>query len=413
MNTNRNLTARKNGKFSVRKLTVKIIATLLAAIFIVPMVAALPDASASAETHDATLSSHEVWVNGWKTDIRGYLIYGMNFVHLRDIGRAFDIHIDYEAATRTIVIDTREPYAGAASAVANLPQTAVATKAIRYLRLNGNDRVGMDIYPGGILRDTSVYMINGSSYLGLAQVAGMLDIGVAYDATARRVNFDTTVGLGFGNGNMKTLDIPLPRVKQRDGSTPTPTVPNVPAAPSAPSTPSTPSKPSTPSGSSAPSVQPDRPLTGTEAETYMLSAEYVEAVRTEFYRLLNEHRVANGLRELAINLELQAYADVRADELRIRFEHTRPDGTAAGSGWYNSGNAINTRYAENGTGVRTLNTDPKAVANRIFTNWSRSPNHNRHMLYSFDSRITMAFGFAPKLNSNGSVESAAIFATGY
>ena len=392
---------------SNRDFTIKIIAVLLAAIFIVPMVAALPDASASADTRDATLSSHEVWVNGWKTDIRGYLISGNNYVHLRDIGRVFDIHIDYEAATRTIVIYTREPYAGATSAVANLPQTAVATNVIRNLRLNGNDRLGMDIYPGGIPREISTYAINGSSYLGLARVAGMLDIGVSYDATARRVNFDTTVGVGLGNGNMKTLDIPLPRVKQRDGSTPTPTVPNVPATPSAPSTPSIPSTPS------APSVQPDRQMTKAEAEAYMLSVEYQEAVRAEFYRLINEYRVANGLRELTVNLELQAYADLRAREQKNRFGHTRPNGTAAGSGWHNSGNQINSRYAENAGGFGSLPRFESLTdtASGILQAWQRSPAHNRHLLYDFDSHITMAFGFAPERDTV--VGSGKIFATGY
>jgi uncharacterized protein YkwD len=149
------------------------------------------------------------------------------------------------------------------------------------------------------------------------------------------------------------------------------------------------------------------------AQEYMLSAEYADAVRTEFYRLLNEHRAANGLRELEVNLELQRYADIRADEQRQRFGHTRPNGTAAGSGWHNSRNIINTRYAENAIGVGTLSADPKEAASSIFARWKESAGHNRHMLHNFNSQITMAFGISPKLDSNGRVTSGAIFATGY
>ena len=158
---------------------------------------------------------------------------------------------------------------------------------------------------------------------------------------------------------------------------------------------------------------PKATTTANDTTEYMLSAEYSDAVRAEFYRLLNEYRKANGRRELAINLELQDYADIRAEEQRSRLGHTRPNGTAAGSGWHNSRNTMNTRYAENAIGVGTLSADPIETANIIFTRWKNSAGHNRHLLYSFNDRITMAFGIAPKLEANGRVTSGAIFATGY
>lgn len=158
---------------------------------------------------------------------------------------------------------------------------------------------------------------------------------------------------------------------------------------------------------------PKTAMTPTEAQEYMLSVEYSDAVRNEFYRLLNEHRVANGLRKLEVSLELQAYADVRADEQRTRFGHTRPDGTSAGSGWHNSWNVMNSRYAENCTSSGRLHPDPLNTALGIFTRWKESSGHNRHMLYSFDPKIKMAFGIVPKLDDKGFVTSGAIFATGY
>ena len=158
---------------------------------------------------------------------------------------------------------------------------------------------------------------------------------------------------------------------------------------------------------------PQRAFITDEARDYMLSVEYTDAVRTEFYRLLNEHRAAHGLRKLEVNLELQDYADIRADEQRTHFGHTRPDGSRAGSGWFNSWNVMNSRYAENAIACGSLNTDPNSIASGIFNRWKNSAGHNRHMLYDFDSRIAMAFGIAPRLDENGRVSSGAIFATGY
>lgn len=173
----------------------------------------------------------------------------------------------------------------------------------------------------------------------------------------------------------------------------------------------TPSK--SPVSEKATTEKPKKELTKEETTEYMLSPEYADAVRTEFYKLLNEYRKANGLSELKVNEELQKYADTRAEEQRTRFGHARPNGTPAGSGWHNSKNTMNTRYAENAICVGALSSDPSETAKSIFTSWKNSKGHNKHMLYNFDSRITMAFGISPKLDENGLVTSGAIFATGY
>ena len=129
--------------------------------------------------------------------------------------------------------------------------------------------------------------------------------------------------------------------------------------------------------------------------------------------MLNEHRVANGLRTLEVNKELQVYADMRAAEQRIQFGHTRPDGTPAGSGWYNSQNFMNTRFAENAYGTWTLDYgDAKGSAEKFFSGWKNSSGHNRHMLYNFDSNITMALGLDLQIVGR-IVTSPGIWASGY
>ncbi len=160
-------------------------------------------------------------------------------------------------------------------------------------------------------------------------------------------------------------------------------------------------------------TEPLNGMTKEQTAKYMLSDEYTDAVRNEFYRLLNEHRTAHGLRELEVNHELQEYADVRSTEIKVSFGHTRPDGSPAGSGWYDSQNYINTRYAENITCYGAFTADYKSAAYGIFKLWKESPGHNSHMLYDFDTNITMALGFAPSFDEYGFISSAGVFATGY
>ena len=147
--------------------------------------------------------------------------------------------------------------------------------------------------------------------------------------------------------------------------------------------------------------------------TNMLSSQYINAVRREFERLINNYRRDYGLRELTVNLALQDYADLRAAEQRTRWGHARPDGSAAGSGWYNQRNVINSPFAENAAGVRLLDSDPFATAYMFFSAWRDSPCHNRHMLFNFAPHVQMAFGIYPEIGADGRVTSGAIFASGF
>ena len=157
---------------------------------------------------------------------------------------------------------------------------------------------------------------------------------------------------------------------------------------------------------------------------YMMSSEYKAALKLEFYRLVNAHRRANNLRDLEVNTDLEVYADIRAAEQRVRFGHTRPNGSIAGSGWHNSRNHMNTRFAENAYSVMHLHPDPLITANYVFYGWKNSSGHNRHMLYNFSSEVTMALGVVPELSEyinrrfvisveGNYVTSGFIFATGW
>jgi len=139
-----------------------------------------------------------------------------------------------------------------------------------------------------------------------------------------------------------------------------------------------------------------------EAIEWMLSDEYVYLVRQEFYRLVNEHRVAQGVSSLEVNPSLEDYADLRSKELRVQFSHTRPDGSRAVGILSTTPRLV--AVAENISGGGIFTSDPKEHAYSIFSGWRRSTRgHNENMISAFDSHITMALGFAPELvvSANG------------
>jgi len=84
----------------------KTLAFLLAAAILFALTA--PVLAAEAVTAKPTSST--VLVNGKSVAFDAYNIGGNNYFKLRDIGKAFDFATDYDAATRTVVIDTGKPY---------------------------------------------------------------------------------------------------------------------------------------------------------------------------------------------------------------------------------------------------------------------------------------------------------------
>ena len=84
---------------------------------------------------------------------------------------------------------------------------------------------------------------------------------------------------------------------------------------------------------------------------------------------VNEIRVANGLNTLRYDASLEASADVRADELTVRFSHTRPDG----SDWYSVNPDL--MYGENLA-------DGYNTADAVVNAWMASPEHKANILKS-------------------------------
>lgn len=82
---------------------------------------------------------------------------------------------------------------------------------------------------------------------------------------------------------------------------------------------------------------------------------------------VNEIRVANGLNALRYDASLEATAAVRANELTVRFSHTRPDG----SDWYTVNPDL--MYGENLA-------DGYTTADAVVNAWMASPEHKANIL---------------------------------
>ena len=88
---------------------------------------------------------------------------------------------------------------------------------------------------------------------------------------------------------------------------------------------------------------------------------------TEVIAKVNDIRVANGLNALRYDASLEATATVRANELNVRFSHTRPDG----SDWYTVNPDL--MYGENLA-------DGYNTADAVVNAWMASPEHKANIL---------------------------------
>ena len=67
-------------------------------------------AAQAADYLTARPTTQTFYLDGEKIDLTAYLIGGSNYVRLRDIGRAVDFGVTYDAATNTVYIDSTQPY---------------------------------------------------------------------------------------------------------------------------------------------------------------------------------------------------------------------------------------------------------------------------------------------------------------
>lgn len=67
-------------------------------------------AAQAADYLTAKPTTQTFYVDGQQVQFEAYQIHGNNFVKLRDIGRAVDFGVTYDAATNSVYIDSTQPY---------------------------------------------------------------------------------------------------------------------------------------------------------------------------------------------------------------------------------------------------------------------------------------------------------------
>ena len=78
-------------------------------------------AAQAATTITATLSSQPIYVDGQRVSMTAYNIGGNNYVRLRDIGKAVDFGVTYDAATNSVHIDSNAHYQEEVTISAQIP----------------------------------------------------------------------------------------------------------------------------------------------------------------------------------------------------------------------------------------------------------------------------------------------------
>ena len=84
-------------------------------------------ATQAADYLTARPSTQTFYINGQQAPLTAYLIGGSNYVRLRDVGRAVDFGVTYDAVTNSVYIDSTQHYQGE-----NVPTaSALSEEAVR------------------------------------------------------------------------------------------------------------------------------------------------------------------------------------------------------------------------------------------------------------------------------------------
>lgn len=190
----------------------KIIATSLCAAMIATSLPVAGAASTVPATPTRT-KGQSVYVDTTRVYPTGYNIKDNNYFKLRDIGQLVGFGVEWDEATRTVVI-TSDRTTPVLTGLLDMAQTGSTAKL-------SPQRITVD---GEEVSLTS-YLIRGNNYIKLRDIAKEIHFGVEYDMANKKVTIDPD-GVYIDDA-----DIPI--------------TPDEPTAPTKPSTPSTPTTPST------------------------------------------------------------------------------------------------------------------------------------------------------------------------
>lgn len=111
-------------------------------------------AAQAADYLTARPSSQTFYIDGQQATLTAYSIGGSNYVRLRDIGRAVDFGVTYDAATNSVHIDSTQSYQDEVQSVATVTEESVRA-ALVQLR---------ETYPTGTVYPTPYRSTSGGPY---------------------------------------------------------------------------------------------------------------------------------------------------------------------------------------------------------------------------------------------------------
>ncbi len=196
----------------------KIIATSLCAAMIATSLPVAGAASTVPATPTRT-KGQSVYVDTTRVYPTGYNIADNNYFKLRDVGQLVGFGVEWDEATRTVVI-TSDRTTPVLTGLLDMAQTGSTAKL-------SPQRITVD---GEEVSLTS-YLIRGNNYIKLRDIAKEIHFGVEYDMASKKVTIDPD-GVYIDDE-----DIPI--------------TPDEPTAPTTPTKPTTPSTPTTPSAGTA------------------------------------------------------------------------------------------------------------------------------------------------------------------
>ncbi|MDT2831249.1 CAP domain-containing protein [Vagococcus carniphilus] len=128
--------------------------------------------------------------------------------------------------------------------------------------------------------------------------------------------------------------------------------------------------------------------------TVELSAAEVKKAQTEMLRLVNNERRKQkpSVHELRRMTPFDTAANYRARELKILFEHERPDGSDIGTSLEEAGiDVSNIGLGENIAYNMNVKNNGKEVARKLFKQWMNSEGHRKNMLSDQYDYIGLGF----------------------
>ena len=114
----------------------------------------------------ATISNQPIYVDSQRVSMTAYNIGGNNYVRLRDIGRAVDFGVTYDAATNSVHIDSTQPYREEHPTAPSSPaeesvQASLAALRERYHPESVLGRAVPPLVAGAAARPRSLHALSG------------------------------------------------------------------------------------------------------------------------------------------------------------------------------------------------------------------------------------------------------------